>query len=129
MTKITLVLWAMDFMYGVGYTLLTIGILTVIAFMIFAVAAGMCWYSFKEYGDSEDEKKYNTMFLCAKKSLIVFSVAFLIVAIIPSKATCYSFMAGEISKLPAVHELTQDARDILNDVKLLIHQEAIKEKK
>lgn len=129
MTKITLILWAMDFMYGVCYTLLAVGILAVIAFMAFAVATGMCWHEFKEYGDPEDEKKYDTLFLCTKKSLIVFSVAFLIVSIIPSKATCYSFMAGEISKLPAVHELTQDARDILNDVKLLIHQEAIKEKK
>lgn len=129
MTKIALMLWAMDFMYGVGWILVAIGILAVIAFIAFSLTAGMYWYSFKEYGNPKDEKKYDTMFLCSKKSLIVFSVAFLIVAIIPSKATCYSFMAGEISKLPAVHELTQDARDILNDVKLLIHQEAVKEKK
>lgn len=128
MTKITLILWAMDFMYGVGYTLLAIGILAVIAFIVFAVAAGVYWHEFKEYEEAEDEKNYSTMFLCAKKSLIVFSTAFLIVAIIPSKVTCYSFMAGEISKLPAVQELTQDARDIFNDVKLLIHQKAIPEK-
>lgn len=128
MTKITLILWAMDFMYGVGYTLLAIGILAVIAFIVFAIAAGMCWHEFKEYGEADDKKNYETMFLCSKKSLIVFSVAFLIVAIIPSKTTCYSFMASEISKLPAVRELTQDARDIFNDVKLLIHKEAIKEK-
>lgn len=128
MLKIALMLWAMDFMYGVGWILVAIGILAVIAFIAFSITAGMCWYSFKEYGDPEDEKKYDTMFLCAKRSLIVFSVAFLIVAIIPSKATCYSFMAGEISKLPAVQELTQDARDILNDVKLLIHKQAQRDK-
>lgn len=129
MTKIALMLWAMDFMYGVGWILVAIGILAVIAFIAFSITAGACWYSFKEYGDPEDEKKYDAMFLCSKRSLIVFSVAFLIVAIIPSKATCYSFMAGEISKLPAVHELTQDARDVLNDVKLLIHRKAVGEKK
>lgn len=128
MTKITLILWAMDFMYGVGYTLLAIGILAVIAFIVFAVAAGVYWHEFKEYGEEDDKKKYDELFLCAKKSLIAFSTAFLIVAIIPSKVTCYSFMAGEISKLPAVQELAQDARDIFNDVKLLIHQKAIQEK-
>lgn len=124
MTKIALMLWAMDFMYGVGRILVAIGILAVIAFIAFSIAAGFSWNEFKEYGDEDDKKKYDTMFLCSKRSLIVFSVAFLIVAIIPSKATCYSFMAGEISKLPAVQELTQDARDILNDVKLLIHKQA-----
>lgn len=129
MTKIALMLWAMDFMYGVGWILVTIGILAVIAFMAFAIATGMSWHNFKEWGEEDDKKKYKQLYSCAKRSAIIFIVAFVIVALIPSKCTCYAFMAGEVSKLPAVQELTQDARDILNDVKLLIHQEAIKEKK
>lgn len=124
MTKIAFMLWAMDFMYGVGWILVTIGILAVIAFLVFAVATGIAWHDFKEWGEEDDKEKFKQFHSCSKRSAITFIVAFVIVALIPSKCTCYAFMAGEVSKLPAVQELTQDARDILDDVKVLIHNQA-----
>lgn len=124
MTKIALMLWAMDFMYGVGWILVTIGILAVIAFLAFSIATGIVWHDFKEWGEEDDEKKYKHLYSCSKRSATIFIVAFVIVALIPSKCTCYAFMAGEVSKLSAVQELTQDARDILDDVKVLIHNQS-----
>lgn len=124
MTKIAFMLWAMDFMYGVGLILVAIGILAVIAFMAFAIATGMSWHEFKEWGEEDDKKKYKQLYSFSKRSAIIFIVAFVIVALIPSKCTCYAFMAGEVSKLPAIQELTQDARDTLDDVKVLIHNQA-----
>lgn len=49
---------------------------------------------------------------------------FLVVSAIPSKCTCYAFMAGEVAKMPVVKELTSDARQIIEDVKVMIHKQA-----
>lgn len=58
------------------------------------------------------------------RAAIVAITCFLVVSAIPSKCTCYAFMAGEVAKMPVVKELTSDARQIIEDVKVMIHKQA-----
>ena len=51
MTKISLILWAMDFMYGLWFTLLAIGIVALFGFCAFEVIAVIL------HAENPDEEK------------------------------------------------------------------------
>lgn len=115
MTKIAFILWAIDLINGVGFTLLAIG---TVAFIVAAITGAISFIEEKDYEDYEKTRLY------AKKFAKVAVVCCVIVAAIPSKCTCYTFIAGELLKTPQAKELTDDARQIIDDAKSIIHKYA-----
>ena len=118
MTRISLVLWAMDFMYGLGFTLLAIGIVALVGFCAFAVIA------VTSNAENPDEEKSSEYKKVAKYCAIATMSCFLLVSAIPSKCTCYAFIAGELMGMQQTKKLNNEALQIFEDVKTIIHKYA-----
>lgn len=118
MTKISLILWAMNFMYGLGCIFLAFGIIAALGFCVFAIIA------FISHLEDPDDEESSAFRKAAKYCAIASVSCFLLVSAIPPKSTCYTFIVGELMDTQQAKKLNSDAIQFFEDVKTIIHKYA-----